>query len=82
VWPNSQHPLLWRGIALLTFFFGKHKLFHQTKTIHYKKERRPTALRREKREEQWDTEWHQGEGAGEKEETDWEETEGKEREEA
>ena len=51
-------------------------------TIHYKKERRPRALRREKREEQWDTEGHQGEGAGEKEETDWEEAEGKDREEA
>jgi hypothetical protein len=53
-----------------------------TTAIHYKKERRPTALRREKKEEQGDTEGHQGEEAGEKEETDWEETEGKEREEA
>jgi hypothetical protein len=42
-------------------------------TIHYKKERRPTALRREKREEHLDTEGHQEEGAGEKEEPDWEE---------
>ena len=58
--------------------------FFQTTTtaIHYKKERRPTALKREKWEEQWDTEGHQGEGAGEKEETDWEEAEGKDREEA
>jgi hypothetical protein len=53
-----------------------------TTAIHYKKERRQTALRREKREEHRDTEGHQGEGAGEKEETDWEEAEGKEREEA
>jgi hypothetical protein len=53
---------------------------YTTTTIHYKKERRPTALRREKREEHLDTEGHQGEGAGEKEETDWEEAEGKERE--
>ncbi len=47
-----------------------------------KKERRPTALGIEKREEHLDTQGHQGEGAGEKEETDWEEAEGKEREEA
>ena len=40
--------------------------------------RRPTALRREKRKEHLDTEGHQGEGTGEKEETDWEEAEGKE----
>ena len=53
-----------------------------TTAIHYLKERRPTALRREKKEEQRDTEGHQGEGAGEKEETDGEEAEGKEREEA
>jgi hypothetical protein len=53
-----------------------------TTAIHYKKERRPTALRREKREEHRDTEGHQGERAGEKEETDWEEAEGKEREDA
>ncbi len=55
---------------------------YTTTAIHYKKERRPTALRREKWEEQWDTEGHQGEGAGEKEETDGEEAEGKDREEA
>ncbi len=56
--------------------------FKTTPAIHYKKKRRPTALRREKREEHRDTEGHQVEGAGEKEETDWEEAEGKEREEA
>jgi hypothetical protein len=49
-----------------------------TVAIHYKKERRPTCQQRsgvEKRDEHLDTEGHQGEGAGEKEETDWEEAE-------
>jgi hypothetical protein len=53
-----------------------------TTTIHCKKERRPTALREKEKEEHQDTHGHQGEGAGEKWEADWEETEGKEREEA
>jgi hypothetical protein len=57
-------------------------LFHNNNSNSLQKERRPTALKREKWEEQWDTEGHQGEGAGEKEETDWEEAEGKDREEA
>ena len=53
-----------------------------TKQFITKEERRPIALKGEKREEQGDTEGHQGEKAGEKEDTDWEEAEGKEREEA
>jgi hypothetical protein len=69
-----------RVITLLWYCTKNH--YKSFLFVVYKKERRPTALRREKREELRDTEGHQREGAGEKEETDREEAEGKEREEA
>ncbi len=68
---NNAHFNKWKMLYLFNYY-----------QIHYKKERRPTALRRGERNRASETDKTQGETAGDKEETDWEEAGEERREDA